>query len=76
MITFTTTGKIFKEIKQGDPDFTMTDGIKLVPRAGIEISQRCPSNYARMITECINHGWIKPVAYMKDSEYVWEKLGE
>ncbi len=73
---FTTSGITFKEIKQGDSDFMMTDGIKLVPRAAIKISQRCPSNYASLIQECMNHGWLKPVAYMKESEYVWEKLGD
>jgi hypothetical protein len=78
MATFTTntTGIKFKEINQGDPDFTMTDGIKLVSRASFKISQRCPSNYASLIQECINHGWLKPVAYVKESDYVWEKLGE
>jgi hypothetical protein len=73
---FTTTGTTFKEINQGDPDFMMNDGIKLVPRAAIKISQRCPSNYASLIAECMNHGWIKPVAHVKESDYVWEKVGE
>ena len=77
MITYTTTGTTFKEINQGDPDFTFSpDGITLVSRAAFKISQRCPDNYASLIQECINHGWLKPVAYMKESEYVWEKLGE
>jgi len=76
MTTFTTTGTIFKEIQQRDPDFIMTDGIKLVPRAAFKISQRCPDNYASLIAECINHGWLKPVAYVKESDYVWEKLGD
>jgi hypothetical protein len=71
-----TTGIKFKEINQGDPDFTMTDGIKLVPRAAIKISQRCPSNYASLIQECMSHGWLKTVAYVKESDYVWEKVGE
>ncbi len=66
----------FKKIKRGEADFLMTDGIKLVPRATIEISQRCPDNYKSLINECVEHGWLRPVAYMKESEYVWEKLGE
>jgi hypothetical protein len=75
-MTFTFPEKTFKKIKQGDPDFTMTDGITVVPRAAFEISQRCSDNYTSLIQECIGHGWIKPIAYMKESEYVWEKLGE
>jgi hypothetical protein len=75
-MTFTTTNKTIKTIRQSDPDFYIDNGIVMSPRAGIEISQRCPSNYASLIQECIQHGWLKPVAYMKESEYVWEKLEE
>jgi hypothetical protein len=64
-----------KKLKSGDSNFTFShDGITLTPRAGLEISQRCPENYKNLILECINHDWIKPVAYMKDSEFIWEKL--
>ena len=73
---FTTNGTTFKEIQQGDPDFTMTDGIKLVPRAGFEISKHCPREYKLILIECINNGWLKPVAHVKESDYVWEKLGD
>jgi flavoprotein len=76
MTTFTTTGNTFKKIKRGEADFLMTDGIKLVPRATIEISQCCPDNYKSLINECVEHGWLRPVAYMKESEYIWEKLGD
>ena len=75
-MTFTSPDKIIKTIRQSDPDFMIDNGIVMAPRAGIEISQRCPSNYASLIAECINHGWLKPVAYIKESEYVWEKLGD
>jgi len=75
-MTSTFSEKTFKEINQGDPDFMMTDGIKLVPRAAIKISQRCPNNYKKIIQDCISHGWLKPIAHIKESEYVWEKLGE
>jgi len=73
---FTTTCTTFKEIKQSDPDFTMTDGIKLVPRAGFEISKHCPREYKLILVECINNGWLKPVSYIKESDYVWEKVSE
>ena len=48
----------------------------MAPRAGFEISNKCPSQYKFMIIEAINNGWLKPIAYMKESEYTWEKLGE
>lgn len=73
---FTSPDKIIKTIRQSNPDFYIDNGITISPRAGLEISKQCPSNYASLIAECINHGWLKPIAYMKESEYVWEKIGE
>jgi hypothetical protein len=64
-----------KTLRQNDPDFTFSpDGLTIVPRASFEISQRCPDNYASLIAECINHGWLKPVAHMRDTEYTMELL--
>jgi len=62
-------------LKSGDKNFTFSpDGIQLVSRAAIEISQRCPENYRDLIQECIGHGWLNPVAYVKESELMWEAL--
>ena len=75
-MTFTTPDKIIKTIRQNDPNFYIDNGIVMSPRAGLEISQRCPENYRSLILECVEHGWLKPIAYIKESEYIWEKLGE
>ena len=62
-------------LRPRDADFTFSpDGIQMVSRAGIEISQRCPETYKHLILECINHGWIQPVAYMRDVEHTMELL--
>ncbi len=62
-------------LRAGDEDFTFSpDGMKLVPRASFEISQRCPQEYRSLIAECVEHGWIKPVAHMRDVEYTMELL--
>jgi hypothetical protein len=52
----------------------MDNGIAVFPRAAIEISNKCPGQYKLMITEAVKNGWVQPVAYIRDSEYVWEKL--
>ena len=65
----------FKTIKRGDYDFYMTDGIKVVPRAAIEISALCPANMRLMIERALADGYLKPIAYVKDKDYMWEKLG-
>jgi hypothetical protein len=52
----------------------MTDGIKIVPRAGLEISNQCPYEYKLILADCIDRGWLKPVAYIKTKELIWEVL--
>jgi len=75
-MTFTTTDKTIKTIRKDDPDFTIINGIVMAPRAGFEISNDCPRQYKLMIMEAIKNGWLQPIAYMKESEFVWEVLGE
>ena len=75
-MTYTTPDKIIKTIRKDDPDFYIDSGIAIAPRAGFEISNDCPRQYKSMIMESYKNGWLKPIAYIKESEYVWEKLGE
>jgi len=65
----------YKTLRHNDADFTFSpDGIKIVPRAGFEILAGCPYNYREIIQECIRHGWLRPVAHMRDTEYTMELL--
>lgn len=75
-MTFITTKSRIKTIKQGDSLWTIHDGLMVAPRAGFEISTQCPREYKLVLSECIDRGWIKPVAYMRDDEYMWETLRE
>lgn len=75
-MTFTTPEKKIRKMDNSDPDFIIDDGIIMAPRAGFEISKDCPYNHLQILNTCIERGWIKPVAYMKESEYIWEKLGD
>lgn len=63
-----------KTLKSDDKDFRFVHKNVICSRAGFEISTTCPSDYRLIIGECINNGWLKPVAFMKESEYVWEKV--
>lgn len=65
-----------RTIKPGDPRFTIVDGAVVAHRAGFEISQRCPENYKDLIIECINHGWLKPVATMTERELLFLGLSQ
>ncbi len=76
-MTFIATKSRIKTIKAGDRLWNIHDGLHVVvPRAGFEISERCPKEYRDVINQCLLSGWLKPIAYMKDSEYMWEKLRE
>jgi hypothetical protein len=50
------------------------DDMVMAPRAGFEISQRCPENYRSLIQECIGHGWLQPVAHVYDYELTFDRL--
>ncbi len=75
-MNFTKPDKTIKTIRPGDSDFMIYNGNFMAARAGFEISQQCPNSYKKIIQECISHGWLKPVACIKDVDYTWEKLGE
>ena len=67
-----------KTILFGEPGFIMHDkrGFSIIPRASFELSPMCPENYKQVIDECIRNGWLKSVAHMKESEWIWEELGD
>ena len=68
-------GRPHKTLRQSDADFAFSpDGMKIVPRASFEISDQCPREYRLVIADCINNGWLRPVAHMRDVEYTMELL--
>lgn len=74
MLSITTHTSKIKTIKQGDPRFTITDGLVVSPRAGFEINQNCPVEYRYIISECINKGWLKPVAHVHGKELTMDAM--
>ena len=63
-----------RTVKQGDPKFMLQDGMVVCPRAGFEINQQCPREYKLIIAECINNGWLKPVAHIYGKELTMDEL--
>jgi hypothetical protein len=59
-----------RTIRKEDPDFMIRSGFMLGPRAGFEVALGCPKEYRMIITECFDKGWIKPVAYMHEKEFM------
>jgi len=73
-MTYTTYKSTVRSIKSNDPKFYIHDKFTSTPRAGFEISQRCPENYISLIQECISHGWLKPVAHVTERELIFMGL--
>lgn len=63
-----------RTVKQGDPLWLIKDGPIISARAGFEISRNCPTHILVAIGEAIEYGYLKPVAFMKDTEQTWEIL--
>ena len=73
-MTYTTTKSKFKTIRSDESGFYINDGYTVAGRAGLEITEDCPSSYKEMIQYAHTRGWIRLVAHMHDHEYMWEKL--
>jgi len=72
---FKTSSKTVVSLRRNDDGFFFShNGVTLVPRAGIEISELCPENLRLAIGRAIGEGYLIPVAYMRDDEYTWERL--
>ena len=65
---FTTHQSQIRTIKQDDARFRIIDKFITCGRAGFEISKQCPREYRLILSECVDRGWIKPVAYMTERE--------
>jgi hypothetical protein len=65
-----------KVITKDDPKFMINSGIYKVPRAGFHIASGCPPEYRDVIMTCMNTGWLMPVAYMAEKEFIWETLND
>ena len=63
-----------RTIRHGDAKFMLQDGLMICPRAGFEINEKCPREYKMIIAECIDRGWIKPVAHVYGKELTMDAL--
>lgn len=63
-----------RTIPSSDPKFTIQDGVVSCPRAGFEINHKCPQEYKQIIAQCIDNGWLKPVAHVTERELIFMGL--
>ena len=67
--------KIHK-IEPSDLNFNIVDEFITYQRATIHFDTNIPNAYAKVISECLNNGWIKPVAYITEREKLFIGLSE
>lgn len=75
-MTFKVENSTVRTIRRGEKGFMLIDGMTIMPRAAFEISRSCPDQYKKIISQCIENGWLKPVAYIKDHELFWEEFSK
>lgn len=63
-----------KTIRQGDPDFMISNGIVNYPRAMLHILPECPRNVRETLQWAYDNGYIKCVAHVPGKQLTWEKL--
>jgi len=63
-----------RTLREGDPMFHIVGNVTLTPRAGFEITEHCPNEYVSLVTQAIRNGWLKPIAYVRDDELMWDKI--
>ena len=71
---FTVSESNIRTIRPGDQKFLITDSLTVCQRASLEISKECPREYRLIIAECINNGWLKPVAHVYGKELTMDAL--
>ena len=75
-MNFTVAETPWVTLHQGDPSFQLQGPLTVANRAGIEITSKCPREYASIIAQAYERGWIKMVAIVPkdDPTYMWETL--
>ena len=77
MITFNTSKISYKTYTNKDPGFNFSpDNIMIVPRAGFQIDDKCPREYKLIIAQCINNGWLRPIAHQPIHDHFLEELSK
>lgn len=63
-----------KEVRQGDANFMLYDGIMAYPRAMLHVLPECPADVKSKIMWAVNNGYLKCVANVQGKELTWQEL--
>ena len=73
-MNITKTSSRFIAVKPDNRHFKLNNGIVTCNRAGFQINAECPREYKAIISECINNGWLTPIAHVTEEEYMVMQL--
>ena len=63
-----------KSIRQGDPNFMLTDGFITYPRAMMHITPECPADVRAKMMWAVNNGYLKCVAHAYGKELTMDAM--
>jgi hypothetical protein len=63
-----------KEVRQGDPNWFLYDGMIAYPRAMLHVLPDCPAPYKHALEQALVGGHIKLVAHVQGKELTWQNL--
>ena len=58
------------EIKPTDRGFKFMSGMVEFPRAAIAVEENCPHDVRLNLQLWVSNGWITPIAYISEKEYI------
>lgn len=75
-MTFAVSSSPWVTLRRGDPSFQLQGEITVANRAGILINPTCPKEYANIIAQAFDKGYIECVATVpkNDPTYMWGTL--
>jgi hypothetical protein len=75
-VTFTVAESPWVTLRQGDTSFQLQGPLTMATRASIEITKDCPREYALLITQAHDRGWLKAVATVPkdDPTLIWDTI--
>jgi len=76
MINYSLHQTTVHKIEPKDPNFNIVEKFIIYQRAAIHFDSNIPSSYAKIVAECLDQGWIKPVAYVTEREKLFIGLSE
>lgn len=63
-----------REIRQGDADFMIDDGMVQYPRAMLHVLPECPSDVRSKIMWAVNNGYLKCVSHVYGKELTMDAM--